>query len=117
MYYCTHCISDSLEEITHSLCTPEFVDYREFYDWVLDTLGIFRSEQTEFARLSMTRTVSSRRKLIQLVSEGHVKGWDDPRMPTLSGLRRRGVPPEALRDFCSRIGVSRADNTVEYSLL
>ena len=117
MYDFTHCISDSLEEITHSLCTLEFVNNRELYDWVLDTLGIFRSEQTEFARLSITRTVLSKRKLIQLVSEGHVKGWDDPRMPTLSGLRRRGVPPEALRDFCSRIGVSRADNTVEYSLL
>lgn len=117
LYDFTHCISDSLENITHSLCTLEFVNNRELYDWVLENLGIFRSEQTEFARLNITRTVLSKRKLIQLVTEGHVKGWDDPRMPTLSGLRRRGVPPEALRDFCNRIGVSRADNIVEYSLL
>ena len=117
MYDFTHCISDSLEGITHSLCTLEFVNNRELYDWVLETLGIFRSEQTEFARLNITRTVLSKRKLIQLVDEGHVKGWDDPRMPTLSGLRRRGVPPEALREFASRIGISRADNIVEYSFL
>lgn len=117
LYDFTHCISDSLEGITHSLCTLEFVNNRELYDWVLETLGIFRSEQTEFARLNITRTVLSKRKLIQLVSEGHVCGWDDPRMPTISGLRRRGVPPEALRDFCTRIGISRADNIVEYSFL
>ena len=117
LYDFTHCISDSLENITFSLCTLEFVNNRELYDWVLATLGIFKSEQTEFARLNITRTVLSKRKLIQLVTEGHVKGWDDPRMPTLSGLRRRGVPPEALREFCSRIGISRADNTVEYGML
>ena len=117
MYDYTHCISDSLEGITHSLCTLEFVNNRELYNWVLATLGIYRSEQTEFARLNITRTVLSKRKLIQLVEEKHVAGWDDPRMPTLSGLRRRGVPPEALHDFCSRIGLARADNTVEYSLL
>ena len=117
MYDFTHCISDSLEGITHSLCTLEFVNNRELYDWVLDTLGIFRSEQTEFARLNLTRTVLSKRKLIQLVAEGHVAGWDDPRMPTLAGLRRRGVPPESLREFASRIGVSRADNIVEFSFL
>ncbi|MDL2315761.1 glutamine--tRNA ligase/YqeY domain fusion protein [Desulfovibrio sp. OttesenSCG-928-A18] len=117
LYDFTHCISDSLERISYSLCSLEFVNNRELYDWVLDTLGIFRSEQTEFARLNITRTILSKRKLIQLVTEGYVRGWDDPRMPTLSGLRRRGVPPEALREFCSRIGVSRADNIVEYSLL
>ncbi len=117
MYDFTHCISDSLEKVTHSLCTLEFVNNRELYDWVLDTLGLFRSEQTEFARLNLTRTVLSKRKLIQLVTEGHVNGWDDPRMPTLSGMRRRGIPPEAIREFCNRIGISRADNTVEYSYL
>lgn len=117
MYDFTHCISDSLEGITYSLCTLEFVNNRELYDWVLDTLGIFRSEQTEFARLNITRTVLSKRKLIQLVQDGHVAGWDDPRMPTLAGIRRRGVPPEALREFAARIGIARADNIVEYSLL
>ncbi|MDR2799672.1 MAG: glutamine--tRNA ligase/YqeY domain fusion protein [Desulfovibrio sp.] len=117
LYDYTHCISDSLEGITYSLCTLEFVNNRELYDWVLDTLGIFRSEQTEFARLSVTRTVLSKRKLIQLVEEGHVRGWDDPRMPTLSGLRRRGVPAAALREFVSRIGLARADNVVDYSML
>ncbi len=117
MYDFTHCISDSTEGITHSLCTLEFGNNRELYDWVLATLGIYQSEQTEFARLNITRTVLSKRKLIQLVEEKHVQGWDDPRMPTLSGMRRRGVPPEALRDFCQRIGISRADNIVEYSFL
>ncbi|MDR0827639.1 MAG: glutamine--tRNA ligase/YqeY domain fusion protein [Desulfovibrio sp.] len=117
LYDYTHCICDSLEGITYSLCTLEFVNNRELYNWVLNTLDIFRSEQTEFARLSLTRTVLSKRKLIQLVEEGHVQGWDDPRMPTLSGLRRRGVPPEALREFVSRIGVSRADNIVDYAML
>ena len=90
---------------------------RALYDWVLETLDLHRSEQTEFARLSITRTVLSKRKLIQLVEEGHVSGWDDPRMPTLSGMRRRGIPPEALRDFCARIGISRAENEVEFSML
>lgn len=117
MYDYTHCISDSLEGITHSFCTLEFVNNRALYDWVLETLNLHRSEQTEFARLSITRTVLSKRKLIQLVEEGHVSGWDDPRMPTLSGMRRRGIPPEALRDFCARIGISRAENEVEFSLL
>jgi len=117
MYDYAHCISDSLENITHSLCTLEFVNNRELYDWVLETLGLFRSEQTEFARLNITRTVLSKRKLIQLVEEGHVQGWDDPRLPTLAGLRRRGVPPAALREFAGRIGISRADNIVEYSFL
>ena len=117
MYDFTHCLSDSIEGITHSLCTLEFVNNRELYDWVLDTLGLYHPQQMEFARLSLTHTVLSKRKLIQLVQEGHVRGWDDPRMPTLCGLRRRGVPPEALHDFCRRIGLARADSTVEYSLL
>ena len=117
MYDFTHCISDSLEGITHSICTLEFENNRELYDWTLENLGIYRSQQIEFARLSLTYTILSKRKLIQLVQEGHVRGWDDPRMPTLSGLRRRGVPAEALKDFCARIGVARSDSTVDYSLL
>ena len=117
MYDFTHCLSDSIEGITHSLCTLEFDNNRELYDWILDTLGLYHPQQIEFARLGLTHTVLSKRKLIQLVMEGHVRGWDDPRMPTLSGLRRRGVPPEALREFCSRIGVARTDSTVEYAML
>lgn len=117
MYDYAHCLSDSLEGISHSLCTLEFVNNRELYDWVLDALGVYHPQQIEFARLNLTYTILSKRKLIQLVREGHVAGWDDPRMPTLSGLRRRGIPPEALRDFCGRIGVARADSTVEYALL
>lgn len=117
MYDYAHCLSDSIEGISHSLCTLEFVNNRELYDWVLDALGVYHPQQIEFARLNLTYTVLSKRKLIQLVREGHVSGWDDPRMPTLCGLRRRGVPPEALRDFCVRIGLARADSTVEYSLL
>mgnify|MGYP002238701039 CR=1 FL=1 len=105
MYDFTHCLSDSLEGITHSICTLEFENNRELYDWVLDALEVYHPQQIEFARLNLTHTVLSKRKLIQLVKEGYVKGWDDPRMPTLSGLRRRGVPPEALREFCSRIGM------------
>ena len=117
MYDYTHCLSDSIEGITHSLCTLEFINNRELYDWVLETLGTYRPQQIEFARLNVTYTVLSKRKLIQLVKEGHVTGWDDPRMPTLSGMRRRGIPPEALREFCSRIGLARADSTVDYSML
>ena len=117
MYDYTHCLSDSLEGITHSLCTLEFVNNRELYDWVLDALGVYHPQQIEFARLNLTYTILSKRKLIQLVQEGHVSGWDDPRMPTLSGLRRRGVPPEALREFCARIGLARSDSTVDYSML
>ncbi|WP_297671734.1 glutamine--tRNA ligase/YqeY domain fusion protein [uncultured Desulfovibrio sp.] len=117
MYDYTHCLSDSIEGITHSLCTLEFVNNRELYDWVLDTLGVYHPQQIEFARLNVTYTVLSKRKLIQLVREGYVSGWDDPRMPTLSGMRRRGIPPEALREFCARIGLARADSTVEYSML
>lgn len=117
MYDYTHCLSDSIEGITHSLCTLEFINNRDLYDWVLETLGAYRPQQIEFARLNVTYTILSKRKLIQLVKEGHVRGWDDPRMPTLCGLRRRGVPAEALREFCSRIGMARADSTVEYSML
>lgn len=117
MYDFTHCLSDSLEGITHSVCTLEFENNRELYDWVLDALDAYHPQQIEFARLNLTHTVLSKRKLIQLVEEGHVAGWDDPRMPTLSGLRRRGVPPEALREFCARIGVARADSMVDYAVL
>ena len=118
MYDFAHCLSDAIEKITHSICTLEFENNRELYDWVLDTLGFDpRPRQYEFARLNLTRTVLSKRKLIQLVSEGCVSGWDDPRMPTISGMRRRGYPPEAIRDFCERIGVARSENTVDVALL
>ena len=117
MYDFTHCLSDSLEGITHSICTLEFVNNRELYDWVLDALNVYHPQQIEFARLGLTYTVLSKRKLIQLVKGGFVRGWDDPRMPTICGMGRRGYTPEAIRDFCSRIGVARAENLVEYSLL
>lgn len=117
MYDFTHPLSDSIEGITHSLCTLEFVNNRELYNWVLETLNVYHPEQTEFARLNLTYTVLSKRKLIQLVKEEYVKGWDDPRMPTLSALRRRGVPPEAIRDFCQRIGMAKSEAVVEYGLL
>lgn len=117
MYDFTHPLSDSIEGITHSLCTLEFVNNRELYNWVLETLNVYPPEQTEFARLNLTYTVLSKRKLIQLVKEGYVKGWDDPRMPTLSALRRRGVPPEAIHDFCRRIGMAKSEAVVEYGLL
>jgi glutaminyl-tRNA synthetase len=118
MYDFAHCLSDAIEGITHSICTLEFENNRALYDWVLDTLGFDpRPRQYEFARLNITGTVLSKRRLIQLVREGRVRGWDDPRMPTISGLRRRGYTPEALRDFCERIGVAKADSTVEFALL
>ncbi len=117
LYDYAHCLSDSIEGISHSLCTLEFANNRELYDWVLDSLGVYHPQQIEFARLNLSYTVLSKRKLIELVQGGYVRGWDDPRMPTLSGLRRRGVPPEALREFCARIGLARADSTVEYGLL
>ncbi|MBQ7608109.1 MAG: glutamine--tRNA ligase/YqeY domain fusion protein [Desulfovibrionaceae bacterium] len=117
LYDFAHCLSDSIEGVTHSLCTIEFVNNRELYDWILSTLNLYHPRQIEFARLNLTYTILSKRKLIQLVREGYVTGWDDPRMPTLCGLRRRGVPPEALQEFCKRIGLARADSTVEYSLL
>lgn len=117
MYDFAHCLSDSIEGVTHSLCTLEFVNNRELYDWILDTLGVYHPRQIEFARLNLTHTILSKRKLIQLVREDRVRGWDDPRMPTLSGLRRRGTPPEAIREFISRVGVARSDSTVEYGML
>ncbi len=117
MYDFAHCLSDSLEGITHSLCTLEFENNRELYDWLLETLGVYRPRQTEFARLNITRTVLSKRRLIQLVTDGHVRGWDDPRMPTLAGMRRRGYPAAAIREFCSRIGMSRAASTVDFGML
>ncbi|MBQ4132920.1 MAG: glutamine--tRNA ligase/YqeY domain fusion protein [Desulfovibrionaceae bacterium] len=117
MYDFTHCISDSLEGITHSLCTLEFVNNRELYDWILENLNLYRSYQYEFARLSLTYTLLSKRVLIQLVQDGIVSGWDDPRMPTICGIRRRGYTPESIRDFCERIGVAKADSVVDWSLL
>jgi glutaminyl-tRNA synthetase len=118
MYDFAHCISDSLEEITHSLCTLEFEDHRPLYDWFLGELKVeCHPRQIEFARLNLDHTVLSKRKLIQLVREGHVSGWDDPRMPTLSGLRRRGYTPESIRNFCDRIGVAKRDSTVDMALL
>jgi glutaminyl-tRNA synthetase len=118
MYDFTHCLSDAIEGITHSICTLEFENNRELYDWVLDNLTVpSRPRQYEFARLNLSYTVVSKRKLIRLVQEGFVSNWDDPRMPTLSGLRRRGVPPAALRTFCERIGVARRDSMVDLSLL
>ncbi len=117
MYDFAHGQSDSIEEITHSICTLEFVQHRALYDWFIDKLGIYPSRQYEFARLNLTYTVMSKRKLLQLVNEGHVKGWDDPRMPTLSGVRRRGYTPESIRDFCDRIGVAKRDNLIDVGLL
>lgn len=117
MYDFTHCLSDSLEGITHSICSLEFENNREIYDWMLDTLDVYHPQQIEFARLNLSYTVLSKRKLIRLVEEGHVQGWDDPRMPTISGLKRRGVTPEAIRKFCDRIGVARRDSIVDMALL
>jgi len=117
MYDFTHCLSDSIEGITHSICTLEFENNRQLYDWVLDSLEVYHPQQIEFARLNLTYTVLSKRKLIQLVEEKHVSGWDDPRMPTLSGLRRRGYTPESIRNFCERIGVAKRDSTVDMALL
>lgn len=118
MYDFAHCISDSLEGITHSLCTLEFEDHRPLYDWFLEELKTkCHPRQIEFARLNLSSTVLSKRKLIQLVREGNVSGWDDPRMPTLAGLRRRGFTPESIRNFCDRIGVAKRDSTVDMALL
>ena len=118
MYDYTHCISDSLENITHSLCTLEFEDHRPLYDWVLDELKTpCHPQQIEFARLSVEYTISSKRKLNLLVNENHVDGWDDPRMPTLSGMRRRGITPDSIRDFCDRIGITKKDAFIEMSVL
>jgi glutaminyl-tRNA synthetase len=117
MYDFAHGQSDSIERITHSICTLEFEDHRPLYDWFLDELGIYHPRQIEFARLKLTHTVMSKRKLLQLVREKYVSGWDDPRMPTISGLRRRGYTPESIRDFSERIGVSKSDSTVDVAFL
>ena len=118
MYDYTHAISDAIEHITHSLCTLEFEDHRPLYDWTVENLPVpSRPRQIEFARLNLTYTVMSKRKLLQLVQEGLVSGWDDPRMPTLVGLRRRGYTPEAIREFAARIGVAKRENMVDVALL
>jgi glutaminyl-tRNA synthetase len=117
MYDFAHGQSDSIEKITHSICTLEFEDHRPLYNWFIEQLGIFPSRQIEFARLNLNYTVMSKRKLLQLVESGYVSGWDDPRMPTICGLRRRGYTPESIRDFADRIGVAKADSTVDIGLL
>ena len=117
MYDFAHGQSDSIENITHSICTLEFIPHRPLYDWFIEKLEIFPSRQYEFARLNLTYTVMSKRKLLQLVNEGYVQSWDDPRMPTISGLRRRGYTPESIRNFADRIGVQKRDNLIDVSLL
>ena len=117
MYDFAHGQSDSIEQITHSICTLEFEVHRPLYDWFIEQLGIFKSRQYEFARLNLNYTVMSKRKLLQLVNEKHVSGWDDPRMPTISGLRRRGYTPEAIRNFCELVGVARRENVIDVGLL
>ena len=117
MYDFAHGQSDSIEKITHSICTLEFEDHRPLYDWIIKNLEIYHPQQIEFARLNLGYTLLSKRKLLQLVKEDHVSGWDDPRMPTISGMRRRGYTPESIRDFCERIGVAKANSTVEMALL
>jgi glutaminyl-tRNA synthetase len=116
-YDWAHGQSDSIEDITHSICTLEFEDHRPLYNWFLEQLAIHRPRQIEFARLNLTYTIMSKRKLLELVKEKHVNGWDDPRMPTLSGIRRRGYTPEAIRNFCSQIGMARADSTIDIAFL
>jgi glutaminyl-tRNA synthetase len=117
MYDYAHGQSDSLEKVTHSMCTLEFEDHRPLYNWFIQQLGIFPSQQIEFDRLNLTYTLLSKRKLLQLVQEGRVRGWDDPRMPTLRGLRRRGYTPEAIRNFCASIGVSKTTGSIELAML
>ena len=117
MYDFTHCLSDSIEGVTHSICTLEFENNRPLYDWFLDELKVYHPQQIEFARLNLSYTVLSKRRLIELVEKKIVSGWDDPRMPTVSGLRRRGYTPEAIRDFCGRIGVAKNDSIVDVALL
>ena len=117
MYDYAHCVSDSIESITHSICTLEFEHHRPLYDWFLEELGIFLSRQIEFARLNLSFTVMSKRKLLQLVQNEYVSGWNDPRMPTISGLRRRGYSPRSIRNFCKRIGVTKTNSTIEMSWL
>ncbi|MFQ5823501.1 MAG: glutamine--tRNA ligase/YqeY domain fusion protein [bacterium] len=116
-YDFAHGQSDSIEGVTHSICTLEFEDHRPLYDWFLDQLKVFHPQQIEFARLNLSYTVMSKRKLLELVEQGHVTGWDDPRMPTISGLRRRGYTPKSIRDFCERIGVAKKDSMVDIALL
>jgi glutaminyl-tRNA synthetase len=117
MYDFAHCLSDSIEKITHSICTLEFENNRPLYDWILDQLGVYHPRQIEFARLNLTHTVLSKRKLLELVAAKHVAGWDDPRMPTISGYRRRGFTPAAIRRFCDVIGVAKANSTVDIAVL
>ncbi len=117
LYDFAHGQSDSIEEVTHSICTLEFIPHRELYDWFIEKLEIFPSHQYEFARRNLSYTVMSKRKLLQLVNEKHVAGWDDPRMPTISAFRRRGYTPEAIRDFCDRVGIAKRDNVADLSLL
>jgi glutaminyl-tRNA synthetase len=117
LYDFTHCVSDSIERITHSICTLEFEDHRPLYDWFLDELQVYHPQRIEFARLNLTYTVMSKRKLVALVEQGHVRGWDDPRMPTISGMRRRGYSPESIRRFCELIGVAKRNSTVDAALL
>jgi glutaminyl-tRNA synthetase len=117
MYDYAHGQSDSLEKVTHSICTLEFQDHRPLYNWFIEQLGIFPSQQIEFDRLNLTYTLLSKRKLLKLVQDGHVRAWDDPRMPTLVGIRRRGYPPEAIRNFCASIGVSKTDGVLELAML
>jgi glutaminyl-tRNA synthetase len=117
MYDFAHGQSDSIERITHSICTLEFEDHRPLYDWYVEQLGIYHPQQIEFDRLNLTYTMLSKRKLLALVRDGHVRGWDDPRMPTLSGIRRRGYTPEAIRAFCAAVGVSKTNGMIELGLL
>lgn len=117
MYDFAHCLSDSIEGVTHSICTLEFEDHRPLYDWFLDQLSVFHSQQIEFARLNLSYTILSKRKLLELVEGSYVSGWDDPRLPTISGLRRRGYTPQAIRDFCDRIGVAKRESIVDITLL
>jgi glutaminyl-tRNA synthetase len=117
MYDMAHGQSDSIENVTHSICTLEFIPHRELYDWLIEQLEIFPSHQYEFARRNLSYTVMSKRKLLQLVTEKYVDGWDDPRMPTISGMRRRGYTPEAIRDFCDRVGIAKRDNIIDVGLL
>lgn len=117
MYDWAHGLEDSIEEITHSICTLEFETHRQLYDWFLDTLGVYHPQQIEFARLNLSNTVLSKRKLLELVKDKHVSGWDDPRMPTISGLRRRGYTSESIRDFCDQIGVAKMNSIVDINVL
>ena len=117
MYDFAHGQSDSVEGVTHSICTMEYEDHRPLYDWFLDSLDVYHPQQIEFARLNLSNTVLSKRKLVQLVREGRVGGWDDPRMPTLAGLRRRGYTPESIRSFCEQVGVAKRQNVIDIAML